>query len=198
MIEFLRGALVRKDPTAVVIDVHGVGYGAFITLSTYERLPEVGAEVALVTYLHVREDAMLLYGFIDDAERHMFRELLSITGIGARMAMNILSGSGADALRTLVAAGDVAALTRIPGVGKKTAERIVVELRDRINRSHSGVTVAGGANVPSMREEALLALQALGYARAQAEKAMAKAEAGLTGEGTSTSELIRATLPHLS
>ncbi len=169
MIEFLRGTLVRKDPTAVVLDVHGVGYGAFVTLSTFERLPELGAEVALVTYLHVREDAMLLYGFIDEAERHMFRELLSITGIGARMAMNILSGSGAEALRALVAAGDVAALTRIPGVGKKTAERIVVELRDRVNRTPTGVS-GGMAGVTSMREEALLALQALGYARAQARQ----------------------------
>jgi holliday junction DNA helicase RuvA len=197
MIEFLRGVLVRKDPTAVVIDVHGVGYGAFVTLSTFERLPEVGTEVALVTYLHVREDAMLLYAFIDEAERYMFRELLSITGIGARMAMGILSGSGAEALRMHVAAGDVAALTRIPGVGKKTAERILVELRDRINRLHTGASGVM-ASAPSMREEALLALQALGYARAQAEKALAKAEAALPGDRVTTSELIRATLPHLS
>lgn len=197
MIEFLRGTLARKDPTAVVLDVHGVGYGAFVTLSTFERLPDIGGEVMLVTYLHVREDAMQLYAFIDEAERHMFRDLLSITGIGARMAMTILSGSGADALRAHIAAGDVAALTRIPGVGKKTAERIVVELRDRVGRMAPGVAL-GVPTAGSMREEALLALQALGYPRAQAEKALAKAEAGLPSDRLSTSELIRATLSHLS
>lgn len=197
MIEFLHGVLARKDPTAVVIDVHGVGYGAFITLSTFERLPDIGGEVMLVTYLHVREDAMQIYAFIDETERHMFRDLLSITGIGARMAMTILSGSGADALRAHIASGDVAALTRIPGVGRKTAERIVVELRDRMGRVTAGAP-PGAPTTGSMREEALLALQALGFARAQAEKALAKAEAGLRSDGLSTSELIRATLSHLS
>ncbi len=196
MIEFLRGKLARKDPTAVVIDVQGVGYGAFISLSTYDRLPEAGADVSLVTYLHVREDAMQLFAFIDDVERHMFRELMAVSGIGARMAMTILSGSGADALRAHVAAGDVGALTRIPGIGKKTAERIIVELRDKMNKqfpTSSNVV----SSVVSMREEALLALLALGYARAQAEKALIRAESALSTELHSTSALIRTALPLL-
>src|ERR1051326_831096 len=133
MITFLRGKLVEALPTQVTVDVNGVGYEVLIPPSSYDRLPPPGNEVQLLTHLAVREDAHTLYGFMTAAERELFRLLVNtVSGIGPKIALNILSGMNATALRGAVAKGDVKALSQISGVGKKTAERIVVELKDRI------------------------------------------------------------------
>jgi holliday junction DNA helicase RuvA len=173
MIEYLHGILVSKEPVSLVIDVHGIGYTVSISLATYDAMPAAGQEVQLLTHLHVREDAMQLFGFSNAEERALFLQLQTISGIGARTALGILSGISPTELRSRVLSGDVPALTRIPGIGKKTAERIIVELRDTFSRSVSGLSVDGGAAM-SLRDEALLALQALGYARQNAEKAVAE------------------------
>jgi holliday junction DNA helicase RuvA len=133
MITFLQGRLVEVLPTQVTIDVHGVGYEALIPLSSYDPLPPVGQEVRLLTHLAVREDAHVLYGFFTRPERDLFRLLINtVSGIGPRIALNVLSGMNPTAFRGAVARGDVKALSQISGVGKKTAERIVVELRDKV------------------------------------------------------------------
>src|SRR5512140_3308878 len=133
MISFLKGKLVEALPTQVVLDVNGVGYEALIPLSSYDKLPQPGQEVKLLTHLAVREDAHTLYGFMTAAERELFRLLINtVSGIGPKIALNILSGIAVTAFRGAVANGDVKALSQISGVGKKTAERIVVELKDKI------------------------------------------------------------------
>ncbi|MBN1446821.1 MAG: Holliday junction branch migration protein RuvA [Bacteroidetes bacterium] len=197
MIEFLHGTLVSREPVSAVIDIHGVGYQVHIPLSTYEALPEIGADVTLLTHLHVREDAMQLYGFLTATERHMFRRLQSISGIGSRMALNILSGVAPDDLRQRVRAGDVAALIRIPGIGRKTAERIVVELRDSFSREFTGEGLADSES-RGAREEALMALQALGYARNAAEKALSAVQRVGESGTQQPSELIKKALQELN
>src|SRR5579863_6460876 len=133
MINFLHGKLVEALPTQVTVDVNGVGYEALIPLSSYSKLPAPGSEVKLLTHLAIREDAHVLYGFVSSAEREIFRLLINtVSGIGPKIALNILSGMNVTALRGAVANGDVKALSQISGVGKKTAERIVVELKDKI------------------------------------------------------------------
>lgn len=198
MIESLHGILLSKEPVFAVIDVHGVGFGVHITLSTYESLPEKGGEVTLLTHMHVREDALQLFGFQHATERRMFRKLQSISGIGARMALNILSGVAPDELRHRVTSGDIAALTRIPGIGRKTAERIVVELRDSFAREGGGEEAAGGGGITGARDEALLALQALGYPRNTAEKAIAAVQRTGENAGISPSDLIKKALQQLN
>ncbi len=170
-----------------------------ISLQTYDALPAAGERVRLLAHLHVREDAMQLYGFAHAEERQLFRQLQSISGIGARMALNILSGVAPDDLRLRVSTGDVGALTRIPGIGKKTAERIVVELRDTFAKGMDGRERASAGGRLSARDEALMALQALGYSRPSAEKALANAAKLTETEGGSTaSELIKAGLKFLN
>src|SRR5438105_11266533 len=133
MIDFLHGKLVESLPTQVTVDVNGVGYEALIPLSSYDKLPAPGGEVKLLTHLAIREDAHVLYGFMTAAERELFRLLINtVSGIGPKIALNILSGMNVTAFRGAVANGDVKALSQISGVGKKTAERIVVELRDKV------------------------------------------------------------------
>lgn len=196
MIDMLRGVVASKTPVSAVIDVQGVGYLVQMSVHTTERLPSVGESVSLLTHLHVREDAMQLFGFLDEDERRLFRQLQTISGIGARMALGILSGIAAAELRSRVAAGDVAALTRIPGVGRKTAERIVVELRD-VMQKEPGTGQGGGTT--TARDEALLALQALGYARAAAEKALSTTLSSIPAVPPPTSgEIIKHALKLLS
>src|SRR5437762_11731823 len=138
MISFLHGKLIEALPTQVIIDVHGVGYEALIPLSSYDKLPPPGQPVKLLTHLVVREDAHTLYGFMSAAERELFRMLINtVSGIGPKIALNILSGISVIAFRGAVANGDVKALSQISGVGKKTAERIVVELKDKIGAARS-------------------------------------------------------------
>jgi len=174
MIASLSGILKGKSPTEVLVDVGGVGYAVSIPISTYSTLGDLNSPVHLLTHLHVREDAMQLYGFATEAERQLFRLLISITGIGPKIALGILSGISVSDLRQHIISGNIAALTSIPGIGKKTAERLVVELRDRIGKTDS---TSGSAGIPGdknaeIRNEALLALLSLGYNRAAAEKAI--------------------------
>lgn len=178
MIEYLTGTLLEKTPTKAVILAGGVGYGALISLATFERLPAVGQNASLHTYLAVREDAMTLYGFGETLEREMFLLLTAVNGIGPKIAIGILSSAGTDTLRENIARGNAAALTALPGVGKKTAERIALELRDKVNAlggEAGNVFGAAAGNVPEIRAESLAALVALGYGRPVAERAIRNA-----------------------
>ncbi|HQY37147.1 MAG TPA: Holliday junction branch migration protein RuvA, partial [Pseudomonadota bacterium] len=157
---------VSKQPPWLTLDVHGVGYELEAPMSTFYELPPVGGEVVLCTHYAVKEDSVALYGFHREAERLLFRTLLKVSGIGAKTALSILSGVSVDEFSRLVQTSDIAALTRVPGIGKKTAERIVVELRDRVDGLGRGIGGGlGGATAMPMdpASEAIVALQALGY-----------------------------------
>lgn len=170
MIGRIRGMLVTKRPPWVLVECAGVGYELEVPMSTLYDLPEVGAEVTLLTHFAHKEDTDALYGFLREDERSLFRSLQKVSGIGARIALAVLSGVSTSEFARLVQAGDVTALTRIPGIGKKTAERIVVELRDRIAGTLSAVS-AGAAPVPrDARAEAEAALQQLGYKPVEATR----------------------------
>jgi Holliday junction DNA helicase RuvA len=197
MITFLRGKLVEALPTQAIVEVNGVGYEVLIPLSSYDKLPAPGQEIQLLTQLIVREDAHLLYGFASGAERDLFRLLInSVSGIGPKTALNILSGMNAVAFRGAVANSDVKALSQISGVGKKTAERIVVELRDKIGAA--GALEAASARhglAPGDQKlnDAILALMALGIKQLEAHDAVRAAQAML-GSSASVEELVRACL----
>jgi Holliday junction DNA helicase RuvA len=170
----LKGVLVHKQPPWLVVDVGGVGYELEAPMSTFYDLPELGREVALFTHYAQKEDSVSLYGFLREGERRLFRDVQKVSGIGAKIALAVLSGASVDEFARLVQTGDVAALTRIPGIGKKTAERMVVELRDRAADLGAGAAV-GSAGLPGdPLSEATTALQALGYKPAEAER-MARA-----------------------
>jgi Holliday junction DNA helicase RuvA len=196
MISQLRGTLADKRPNQVVVDVRGVGYLVHIPLSTFYALGELHAEVALLTHLHVREDAMALYGFLTAHEKHVFELLISISGVGPVLALKILSGMNLDDLVPAVRGGDLARLTRIPGVGRKTAERIVVELRDKLaameppGETQRPVTATGAA------ADVISALLNLGYERRAAEQAVERARKD--GESGTFEILLRVTLRQLS
>jgi Holliday junction DNA helicase RuvA len=198
MIEFLQGVLMSKDALGAVIEVQGVGYGLHISFPTFEALPAVGEVVTLLTHLHVREDAMQLYGFISANERRLFRQLQTISGIGARVALNILSGISPEELRKRVSGGDVEALTRIPGIGKKTAERIIVELRDTFTQEVGEEGISVVANTISVRDEALMALLSLGYPRSTAEKALMAVLKEPNATNHQVSDVIKLALRHLN
>ena len=178
MIHFLTGRLAEKHPTRAVLDVNGVGYLVNIPTSTYENLSELGSTVHLHTMLHVRDDAMQLFGFGSMAEREVFETMLSVSGIGPKLALAALSAMKPSDIRDSVVAGDTVMLTRIPGVGRKTAERMIVELRDRmaaLGASEVGATEdASAGRSTAEREDALAALQSLGFSRVSAEKALRK------------------------
>jgi Holliday junction DNA helicase RuvA len=198
VISRLSGTIVSKSPTDVVIDVHGVGYALSIPLSTYGVLGETGTQATLCTHLHVREDVLQLYGFATEAERDLFRLLLGVNGIGPKMAQGILSGIPATELKSHIAAGNAGALTAIPGVGRKIAERLIVELRDRIGRLEPSSTLLAGATSDQsrLRSEALLALTALGFQRAAAEKALRDALHESPDAEASVESLVKASLRH--
>ncbi len=198
MISFLRGTLISKLPTDVVIDVHGVGYAVHIPVSTFEAVGTPGTEVTLHTYLHVREDALQLYGFATEAEREMFRMLIGVTGIGPKMAQGILSGMSVKDLRQHLAQGNFAALTAIPGVGRKLAERLIVELREKISSVEPGPSIVAGASEQQqhVRSEALLALTSLGYTRSAAEKALRAAIVEAGSADVTVETLIKSSLRH--
>jgi Holliday junction DNA helicase RuvA len=175
MIGSLRGRLIDKSPNRIIVDVQGVGYEVHIPLSTYYDLGADGGDVSLRIHTHVREDALQLYGFLTDLERQMFERLISVSGIGPRLAIAVLSGLETRDLVAAVQRADVARLTTIPGVGRKTAERIVLELKDRL--AQLAAPVAGAALPASseperIRADLLSALQNLGYHRPQAENAV--------------------------
>ena len=183
MIGRLRGTLVHKQPPWLMIDVGGVGYELEAPMSTFYDLPEVGREVTLFTHYAVKEDAVALYGFLRESERRLFRDVQKVTGIGAKIALAILSGASVDEFARLVQASDVTALTRIPGIGKKTAERIVVELRDRAATFTGGGPAVAGRGVPADPvTEAGIALQQLGYKPAEVARMVKEAAAGDSAE----------------
>ncbi|MFN2308118.1 MAG: Holliday junction branch migration protein RuvA [Gammaproteobacteria bacterium] len=166
MIGFLRGKLVAKQPPVLYLDVNGVGYEVEAPMTTFYDLPELGKELTLYTHLVVREDAHTLFGFAKPSDRALFRTLIKVSGVGPRMALGILSGMSAEAFVRCIHDNDSAALTRVPGVGKKTAERLVVELRDKLGRGEAGgagMSVAATGAPANPVEEAVSALIALGY-----------------------------------
>ena len=177
MIEYLSGKIVEKTPTRVVVMAGGVGYGLFITLATFEELPPVEQEVSLFTYLAVREDAMVLYGFSARDERELFVRLTGVSGVGPKTAIGMLSGMGPAQLREHISAGNADALTALPGIGKKSAQRITLELRDKLEAVAPGASTAGSGSLDKaiLRSDALAALLELGYNRNSAEKAMRSA-----------------------
>jgi len=195
MLSHLKGILHRKSPTEIVVDVNGVGYALSIPFSTFEKLGEAGSAITILTYLHVREDILQLYGFATDSEREMFKLLISVSGIGPKIAQGILSGAQTSELQNLIGQGNSAALTAIPGVGRKTAERLIVELRDKIAKLETPLATAG---IPSssagIRSEALMALTSLGYNRAAAEKAIRTALQEFAGKEPSIQELLKQAL----
>jgi Holliday junction DNA helicase RuvA len=197
MITFVQGTLVEALPTQVTVDVHGVGYEVLIPLSAFDRLPPVGSTVKLLTHLAIREDAHVLYGFLTPPERDLFRMLIhTVSGIGPKTALNVLSGMTPTAFRGAVAAGDVKALSRISGVGKKTAERIVVELRDKVGAAGAweASSAARGSSPEQERlNDAVLALIALDLKPPQAHEAARAAQAVLGPQAT-VEELVRAAL----
>ena len=176
MIGRLKGILIHKAPPWLVVDVNGVGYELEAPMSTFYDLPDVGREVFLFTHYAQKEDSVSLYGFLTEAERRLFRDVQKVSGIGARIALAVLSGVSVGEFARLVQAGDIAALTRIPGIGKKTAERMVVELRDRaMDIAGAGAAVGSVASPGDPLSEATTALQALGYKPAEAERMAKKA-----------------------
>jgi len=185
VIAFLRGRILEKHPNRVVLDVAGVGYEVFVPLSTFYGLGEPGADVALRTHLHVREDAMVLYGFATWLEQAIFERLIGVSGIGPKLGLAVLSGSEPPELIGAIERGDVARLTAIPGVGKKTAERIVLELKDRLPRAQIAAQIDGGVppEAATLRDDLLSALVNLGYHRPLAEKAVAAAIKALPDGG---------------
>lgn len=195
MITSLHGKLVEALPTQVTVEVHGVGYEVLIPLSSFDKLPAPGNDVRLLTHLAVREDAHVLYGFTTTAERDMFRLLINtVSGIGPKLALNVLSGMNVVALRGAVANGDIKALSQISGVGKKTAERIVVELKDKIGAA--GAWEASSARhspADQKLNDAVLALLALGFKQQEAHESVRDAQAALGTQAT-VEDLVRACL----
>src|SRR5262249_20276419 len=197
MITFLRGKLIEALPTQTTVEVGGVGYEVLIPLSSFDKLPAVGSEVQLFTHLAVREDAHTLYGFSTIAERQLFRLLIgTVSGIGPKIALSVLSGMSVTALRGAVAQGDVKALAQISGVGKKTAERIVVELKDKIGPAgawEASSTQRGAGDSEQRLNDVVLALVALGLKQTEAYEA-ARAVHALLGPKATVEELVRASL----
>jgi len=197
MITFLRGKLVESQPTQITVDVQGIGYEVSIPLSSFDRLPSVGSDVSVLTHLAIRDDAHVLYGFMSAAERDLFRLLIhTVSGIGPKIALNVLSGMNVVALRGAVASGDVKALSRISGVGKKTAERIVVELKDKIGAAgawEASSAKHGLSEADQKINDAALALVALGFKPPEAHESVRAAQAAL-GVEAGTDALVRAAL----
>ena len=172
MIAHLRGKLLAKQPNQAIVETGGVGYDVTISVPTFSDLPGIGGEVALYIHTHVREDIIALYGFLRSAEKMLFEKLITVSGIGPKLAITILSGMAADEMVSAIRGNDIARLTRIPGIGKKTAERMVLELRDKLPVEKHGETPAAPAR-SAVEEDVLSALVNLGYQRAAAEKVLA-------------------------
>jgi Holliday junction DNA helicase RuvA len=187
MIGFLRGKILRKQPPHLLIDVQGVGYEVEAPMSTFYDLPEAGVEITLFTHLTIREDAHVLFGFGSEAERRFFRSLIRVNGVGPKLALTVLSGISLDGFVRCVQENDTAALTRLPGIGKKTAERLVVEMRDRLDDVGAPASAGVSANP---RDEALSALISLGYKPQEAAQMLRV----IKEDGLSSEELIRRAL----
>ncbi len=191
MIAQLAGALAHKSPEQLVVDVHGVGYQVFVSLNSFYRLPEPGGRVSLLIHTHVREDSIQLFGFADQGEKELFLLLLGVSGIGPRLALNILSGTPTQELQAALEAGDLVRLVAIPGIGKKTAERLVVELRDKVKLLRGVRPGDGGTPATGVEAEAISALLNLGYRRSEAERAV---KAALAAGATDIESVIRSAL----
>jgi len=193
VIASLRGNILEKHPNRIVIDVNGVGYEVFVPLSTFYGLGDPGSAIAVRIHTHVREDALLLYGFATLLEQELFERLIGVSGIGPKVALAVLSGIEPQELIHAIERGDLARLTAIPGVGKKTSERIVLELKDRLPRVQAVAIAAGGAppDTPVMRDDVVSALVNLGYHRPLAEKA---AEAAMKTLGPASDASFERTL----
>ena len=174
MIAHLRGRIFEKHPNRIIVDVNGIGYDVSVPLSTFYGLGEPGSEIALRIHTHVREDALLLYGFATPLEQQLFERLISVSGIGPKVGLAVLSGIEPSDLIRAIEREDIARMTSIPGVGKKTAERIVLELKDRLPRAPIGAAAGGGGSVepPAIKDDVISALINLGYHRPLAEKAV--------------------------
>lgn len=201
MITFLHGRLTHALPTQATIDVNGIGYEVFIPLSSYDKLPAVGQSLEILTHLHVREDAQVLYGFMTPAERDLFRLLVNhVSGIGPKLALAVLSGMSVNSFKAAVVNKDVAALSKISGLGKKTAERIVLELKDKLGVA-AAWEVASAEQAPTPEQEhaneAVLALIALGYRQIDAHKAVRDLQEK-EGAEKSAEELVRLALKRLA
>jgi Holliday junction DNA helicase RuvA len=192
MIGRLRGTLIWKRPPALLVDVNGVGYEVEAPMTTFYSLPETGQPVTLHTHLVVREDAHLLFGFMNESERLMFRTLLKVNGVGAKMALAILSGMSADTFARCVRDNDIASLVRLPGIGKKTAERLIIEMRDRFAAvSDQAASVGTTVTMPhNPLNDAVSALIALGYKPQEASRMVN----GVEAEGLASEEIIRRAL----
>jgi Holliday junction DNA helicase RuvA len=195
MIGRLKGTLLEKQPPSLLIDVNGVGYDVQAPMTTFYELPATGHEVVLHTHLAVREDAHVLYGFLRESERAMFRSLIKVSGVGPKLALAILSGMSAEEFAACVHAGDSAALVRLPGVGKKTAERLVVEMKDRLKEVEgvslpADATFTGAVARSDALKDAISALISLGYKPQEASKMVSQVD----GEGLPSEEVIRLAL----
>ena len=193
MIGRLQGVLLRKEPPALMLDVGGVGYELEAPMTTFYELPAVGERVTLYTHLVVREDAHLLYGFVREAQRRLFRELLKVNGVGPRVALAVLSGLSDEEFSRCVAQEDIARLTKVPGIGRKTAERLVIEMRDKLPKDipmPASTTTAGPVAPGDPVSEAVSALVALGYKPNEASRAVRSAST----KGLSAEEIIRQAL----
>ena len=199
MIEFVRGTVIRKSPMSVVVENAGVGLELQISLNTFQFLPDVGEQVQLLTYLHVREDLLQLYAFVDEQERQIFKGLISISGVGPRLAQTILSGIQTSELLQAISSNNVDRLTAISGVGKKTAQRLVIELKEKF--SQLGLVIegdegdTGGTLFSPLEEEARLALMSLGYKKPVVEKALTRVRK--TGAAESLEEIIKQALQQI-
>jgi holliday junction DNA helicase RuvA len=200
MITFLNGKLVAALPTQAIVDVNGVGYEVFIPLSSYDKLPAAGQPVQILTHLHVREDAQLLYGFMTAAERDLFRLLVNhVSGIGPKLGLAVLSGMSVNNFKAAVVNSDVVSLAKISGLGKKTAERIVLELKDKVGIAATW-EAASAPHAPTPEQaqanEAVLALIALGYKQVEAHKAVRELQE--KGEGKSAEDLVKLVLKRMA
>ncbi len=188
MISYVRGVLDYKEPNLVIVDINGIGYEVFVPLSTYQKLPAVGGQVKLHTYHHVREDAMQLYGFVSSEEKEVFELVLSISGVGTKVALSILSFISVNEFRRAIAQGDMKTLTKIPGIGKKSAERMVLELKDKIGDIQIDERMLRLLEAESTND-AVSALLTLGASQSAAEYAVYRAER-LLGEEAKIEDLI--------
>jgi holliday junction DNA helicase RuvA len=198
MIAHLRGTLLAKHPNQAIVETHGVGYDVTISVPTFTEMPVAGTEVALHIHTHVREDALSLYGFLRLAEKQLFEKLLTVSGIGPKLAITILSGMPADEMIGAIRGGDLARLTRIPGIGKKTAERMVLELRDKLPAPVAASDASTSAFASPVEEDVISALVNLGYQRAAADRALLAARGGSGKAPQSFDVLFREALGSLS
>ena len=195
MIGFLRGKLIKKQPPLLILDVKGVGYEIEAPMTTFYVLPKTGNEIEIYTHLVVRDDAHLLFGFATENERLLFRNLIKVNGVGAKMALTILSGIEANEFSQCIQNNNAERLTKLPGIGKKTAERLIIEMRDRIENMPKLATIQKNGNMDKRSnpaDEAISALISLGYKPAEASKYVL----AITNDGMSSEELIREALKH--